>query len=71
MATLLLGGDKVLMDVPIVGDVYDKTPVVKDVVSELQVLEFPAEARDARHSTDMFMILGLAIIGSMYIVYGR
>lgn len=67
MATLLLGGDKVLMNTPVVGDVYKNTPVVKDVVADLQVLEFPKEAREARHATDMFVLVGLGIIGALYI----
>jgi len=67
MVTLLLGGDKILMKTPVVGDIYNKTPVVKDVVADLQILEFPKEAKEAKHATDTFVLVGLGIIGALYI----
>jgi hypothetical protein len=67
MTTLLFGGDKFIEKTPIVGDIYNKTPVVKDVVSELQVLEMPRDKQSAKTTTDMFCILGIGIIGFLYI----
>jgi hypothetical protein len=67
MATLLLGGDKIVAKTPIVGDIYEKTPVVKDVVSELQILEMPPDEKAAKTTNDMFCLLGIGIVGFLYV----
>jgi len=67
MTTLLFGGDTFIEKTPIVGDIYNRTPVVKDVISELQVLDMPRDEQSAKSTTDMFCLLGIGIIGFLYI----
>ena len=67
MTTLLFGGHTVLETAPVIGPVYNKTPVVKDVISELQILETPKSETDSKTTTDMFFLLGIGMIGYLWV----
>jgi len=71
MTTLLFGGNTILETAPVIGPIYNKTPIVKDVVSELQVLETPRSESQSKTTNDMFFLFGLGMVGYLWMTTNR
>ena len=65
MTTLLFGGNKIVETAPVIGPVYNATPL-KDIVAELQILEMPRTKRDAARTNDLFILVALCMIGFLW-----